>query len=60
MFNAESAEQNAEISKKMNEDYKDGIRQMHRELLEEVCVLLFLLLFFSRCFDFMVRELIHK
>ena len=36
MFDAEAAEQNAEISKKLNDDFKDGIRQMHRDLLQEV------------------------
>lgn len=36
MFEAEIAEQNAEIGKKLNEEYKDGVRQMHRDLLQEV------------------------
>lgn len=36
MFDAEAAEQNAEISKKLNEDFKEGIREMHRDLLQEV------------------------
>ena len=36
MFDAEVAEQNAEIGKKLNEDYKDGVRQMHRDLLQQV------------------------
>ena len=36
MFDAEVAEQNAEIGKKLNEEYKDGVRQMHRDLLQQV------------------------
>ena len=38
MFDAEAAEQNAEINKKLNEDFKEGVRQMHRDLLQEVSV----------------------
>lgn len=41
MFDAEAAEQNAEISKKLNEDFKEGIREMHRDLLQEVRIFTF-------------------
>ena len=41
MFDAEAAEQNAEISKKLNEDFKEGIREMHRDLLQEVRIPIF-------------------
>ena len=36
MFDAEEAEQAAEIGKKLNEEHKHAIRQAHRDLLNEV------------------------
>lgn len=36
MFEAEIAEQNAELSKKANEEYQDAVRQKHRDLLDEM------------------------
>ena len=36
MFEAEVAEQSAELSKKMNEEYKDAVRQNHRDILDEM------------------------
>ena len=36
MFDAEEAEQAAEIGKKLNEEHKHAIRQAHRDFLSEV------------------------
>ena len=36
MFDAEEAEQNAEISKNLNEEYKRAVRQAHRDFLNQV------------------------
>lgn len=36
MFEAEVAEQSAELGKKLTEEYKDTVRQKHRDLLEEM------------------------